>query len=74
MAVVRRDDPVKKPEQADEGEGKRRGGLVGWIVGWIVIPGLVIAGIFGSGMHLGANNPDAWYVAAVKWVASLFSP
>ncbi len=53
-------------------EGETKDGKLGWIVGWIVIPGLVIGGIFGSGVHLGASYPDRWYTEFVVWVAGLF--
>jgi hypothetical protein len=62
----------KSLRKRDEGEEpKEKTGAVRWIIGWIAIPALVLAAIFGFGLHLGANNPEAWYTRAVLWIAEL---
>ena len=71
-------DP-KQPERKllrkkDEEQDTQKRSPLRWLIGWVVVPGLAIGGIFGTGLHLGANNPDAWYTEVVLWVAGLFGP
>lgn len=60
-------------KQGDGDESKRKPGILRWIIGWVVVPVLVLGAIFGTGLHLGANNPEAWYTRAVMWIAGLFA-
>ncbi|MDH5671919.1 MAG: hypothetical protein OEZ06_07190 [Myxococcales bacterium] len=46
-------------------------GLVSTLVGWVLLPLLVAATIFAVGVHLGANQPDAWFTELVRWLSSL---
>ena len=62
---------VRKTDEGDE--AKQKPGVLRWIIGWIMIPAFVIFGIFATGLHLGANNPDAWYTRAVMWIAKLLA-
>lgn len=55
-------------EEEDAPESKLR-----WILGWIVVPGVVLGGIFGLGVHLGANYPESWFTRFVLWVVELFA-
>jgi len=41
-----------------------------WIVGWLLIPGLVIAGLFSCGVHVGARHPDMFLTRAVLWMTN----
>ncbi len=61
--------PAKKPEQAAEAvEGEKKESRLTWWMGWVVGPGLLILGIFGAGVALGANRPDGWYASATMWL------
>ncbi len=62
--------PAKKPEQAPEKPegGDKPESRLGWWMGWVVGPGLLILGIFGAGVALGANRPDGWYASATMWL------
>ena len=64
------------PTSGKEGEAKSQGhgreGWLRWVLGWVVAPGVVLGGIFGGGVFVGANHPDAGVVKAVLWVVGLF--
>ncbi len=53
----------------DEAGGKKRG-PVGWLLGWVALPGLVLAGIFGGGVLIGANFHQSWFTRAFVWLFS----
>ncbi len=55
-----------------EGEAPQKESRLGWILGWVVLPGLVVGGIFGGGVVLGAHDHDGWFAGAVMWVVGLF--
>ena len=45
---------------------------VGWILGWVMVPALVLGGIFGAGVCVGANLHESWVARSVMWFAGLF--
>jgi hypothetical protein len=58
---------LAKPEPAASKSWKR------WVIGWVVLPGIVIGGIFGAGVMLGAHMPESWFTRAVVWLVDLFA-
>ncbi len=54
----------------DEDEGKKRKGPVAWLLGWVALPGMVLGGIFGGGVLIGANFHESWFVRAFVWLFS----
>jgi hypothetical protein len=72
MAEAKQEGKIVR--KRDEGEQpKEKAGVLRWIIGWMVVPALVLGGIFGTGLHLGANHPEAWYTRAVMWIAELLA-
>ena len=59
-------EKVKEPEEAEGG----RKGLMSWVLGWIALPGMVIGGIIGGGVLVGANFHDSWFTRAFVWIFS----
>jgi hypothetical protein len=59
----------KKSDAEAEGEGGRKGPL-SWLLGWVALPALVLGGIFGGGVLVGANFHDSWVTEAFVWLFS----
>jgi hypothetical protein len=72
MAEAKKEGTIAR-KQDEGGEAKVRPSALRWVIGWILVPSLVIFAIFGFGLHIGANNPEAWYARAVMWIAELFA-
>jgi hypothetical protein len=49
-----------------------REGRLAWFLGWVVLPGTVVAAIFGGGVVLGAHDHEGWFARSVMWVVGLF--
>ena len=59
-------------EAKADGEGDpKKGGALSFLFGWIALPGAVLGGLFGLGVFLGVNGPDAWYTRFVRWLVEL---
>lgn len=43
-----------------------------WFMGWVLLPGMVVAGIFGAGVLVGAHFSDLWLTRAIVWFVGLF--
>jgi len=41
---------------------------VAWILGWVVTPGVILGGIFTSGIYVGANLEESWVTRGVVWL------
>ena len=62
----------KATKPAETEPGRKR--WMSWVLGWVVLPGMVIGGIVGGGVLVGANFHDTWFTHAFVWVfAGLFS-
>jgi len=63
--------PVKAAKAADESP-PAEGSLLRWLMGWVVLPGAVVAGIFGAGVLVGAHFSELWLTRAIVWFVRLF--
>lgn len=57
----------KTPPEGEAEEGKRRGPLA-WVLGWVAVPGVVLGGIFGGGVLVGAHFHDSWVTSVFVWI------
>ncbi len=60
-----------RPTAAPTAKRSGRSRVLSFLFGWVVIPGLILAGIFGLGMHCGANTPlgvpERWVLKVADW-------
>ncbi len=60
---------IEKVDKKDEGDGEeRKKGLLSWMLGWVALPGVVLGGIFGGGVLVGANFHESWITRMFVWI------
>ena len=62
-----------KPDPKAPAEGEAPRGRLAWLVGWVLVPGTIIAVLFGGGALVGAHFSESWLSRLVVWVVELFA-
>ncbi len=67
--------PVKAEGNLAQTEGDSESpkrSWISWALGWVAVPGVVLGGIFGGGVVVGANFADSWVTSMCVWIGELF--
>lgn len=61
---------MAKPQEKASAKPAGKSSRLRMLLGWVVVPGLILAGLFLAGVHVGARHPQMGLSRAVLWVMS----